>query len=219
VSISTLNMSPDENVISDLASGQLKLPATHLDRGLPYFELSRDPVVVGEEVVAIGHALVPGQTFADGGLFTITGGLTMLHEPVVETYDKWTNLPASVFRLDCEMPGGMSGGPILRSGTGEVVGVCAYALGPDSKEHEPYCYGSMLTPLMGTIWAWRRQLAPELTRLTLLMEEHHRRPSVGCTTNMPCNTAIPASKQASKKASKQTSHSIMRCELHVDCDR
>jgi hypothetical protein len=152
VPITSLNMSPDSNITSDLASGLLDVSKLNIEGSVPFFKLSRDPVEVGQDVVAVGHAYIPGQTFATDcavsrGLFTVTGGLAMLHEPVVETYEKWTNLPAPLFRLDCQMPGGMSGGPIIREDTREVIGVCAYGLGLGAENHKPYCYGSMLRPL------------------------------------------------------------------------
>ena len=146
VGILRLNMSPDENITSDLATG-------HLDRAmltapLPYFQLTDVPVVVGESVTAIGHAFMPDEVIPlVNGVFSIEAQLRAIGSPVVEIHEKWTNLPSPSFMLNEEMPGGMSGGPIVRDSTGEIVGACSYGLVQNSGEHEPYCHGSMLGPL------------------------------------------------------------------------
>jgi hypothetical protein len=146
VQITRLNMDPEASVNSDLATGQLDMSA--IQSRPAYLQLSSEPGRVGEAVSALGHAYLPGQTFVnEAGVFSMEGQLTVVRSPIAQVLEKRPNLPAPSFLLEQEMPGGMSGGPIIRDATGEVVGVCSYGLALNTGEHDPYCYGSGLGPL------------------------------------------------------------------------
>ncbi|MDQ6945275.1 MAG: hypothetical protein M3256_03155 [Actinomycetota bacterium] len=81
---------------------------------------------VGELVTMVGYAHLGGLVDVDEveGAFK-NGQLTAITGEVTQVLPSVPQIPAPVFNLEKELPGGMSGGPIFRTGTNEVVGVCA----------------------------------------------------------------------------------------------
>ncbi len=134
------------NISSDLATvrlsdGQMETAGIALTR-LPLKDVQ---VEVGETLYSVGFATMPKKfNLSDAtNAFEVTGEPRIVAAPVVSVHDSISNIAAPVFKMEFEMPGGMSGGPILRP-NGDVVGICSYG----NTEGEPwFCYGSMLAPL------------------------------------------------------------------------
>ena len=137
-----------EDVPTDLAWGALALPAGPSSelRQMQTLAFSGAPVKVGDEVTMVGY-LHEGESVDETAQVIDAGGaLAAIRTCVTRVHDRIPNIPAPVFEMSCIMPGGMSGGPIFRTGTNEVVGVCSYA--PAGEGFEPYCYGSAIQPLL-----------------------------------------------------------------------
>lgn len=150
IQIAALTILGDQSGGPDLAWGQLLLPSgpnLELTR-MPALNFSDAPVEVGEQVTMVGYALADDRMDIDEaeGVFNGVGRLMAVTGEVTEVLDSVPQIPAPVFKLEQEMPGGMSGGPIFRTGTNEVVGVCARGLVTEDGGH--YCYGSAVTPLL-----------------------------------------------------------------------
>jgi hypothetical protein len=156
IQISGLNLPPEDPKPSDLATGKLALPAGPNGelQQMPFLEPSREPVKVGDRVTMVGHARLTESVLMDDakGSFSNVGQFTAITDIVTEVLPSVSNINAPVFKLECELPGGMSGGPIFRESTYEVAGVCAYGLVTD--DDESYCYGSMLDPLWQPFGKW-----------------------------------------------------------------
>ena len=140
----------DNNVAPDLALAQLALPPkenTDLRR-MQFLKLSSQPITEGDEVTFVGFAHAEDSAAMIGGaeVFTSEGQLLAVTTVVAEICERIPHIPAPVFRMDCRMQGGMSGGPIFRRGTNEVVGVCARGL--NGVEGNDYCYGSIIHPYL-----------------------------------------------------------------------
>ena len=128
VPVKGFNLSSDDEVSSDLATGQLDTRGSDgQPLPVPFPQVSREvaqrPIVVGQRVACVGHTQTDEQAFIDPetGLFSRTGTLTVIYDEIVEVMDSRGNLPAPTFRLDREMPGGMSGGPIFDEETSELI--------------------------------------------------------------------------------------------------
>jgi len=112
----------------------------------PAFEVAYEQLVVGEKIMVLGFASMSHRTDSDETsafvldveLKGVVTAITALHA------DGYTNLRGPVFEMATSMDPGMSGGPIIRAATGEVVGVCSY--GSDAPGLEPYSFGSLLRP-------------------------------------------------------------------------
>ncbi|MEU4239701.1 trypsin-like peptidase domain-containing protein [Actinoplanes sp. NPDC026619] len=134
---------------TDLALGLLALPAGPNNdlREMQSLGFSGTPVKVGDEVTMVGY-LHGGESVNEGAQVITTGGaLAAIPTVVTRMHDEVPGIPAPVFEMPCLMPGGMSGGPIFRTGTNEVVGVCSRGVSA-SDENPPYCYGSTIQPLL-----------------------------------------------------------------------
>jgi hypothetical protein len=120
---------------------------------MKFLEISSIPVTEGEKVTLVGYTHSEESSFIKEGteVFASAGQLSAIHSTVTEVNDAISHISAPVFRMDCEMFGGMSGGPIFRQGTSEVVGVCVR--GTVDAEGGEYCYGLAIAPFLN----WLKQ--------------------------------------------------------------
>lgn len=150
IQIYSLTLFDEGDTGPDLAYGQLALPAGSQGelQEMKFLEMSPRPVVEGEEVTLVGFTHPEESSFIKEGteVFASEGQLSAIHAVVTEVHDAISHISAPVFRMDCEIFGGMSGGPIFRRGTSEVVGVCVR--GTVDAQGGEYCYGLMIAPFL-----------------------------------------------------------------------
>lgn len=155
IQIYSLTLFDEGDTGPDLAYGQLALPAGSQGelREMKFLELSPRPVTEGEKVTLVGYTHPEESSFIKKGteVFASAGQLSAVHAVVAEVNDAISHISAPVFRMDCEMFGGMSGGPIFRQGTSEVVGVCVR--GTVDPQGDEYCYGLAIAPFL----SWLKQ--------------------------------------------------------------
>jgi hypothetical protein len=145
IDIVGFNMSHDNNVSSDLAVARLDSTQLEQNITLPRLVMQNERVEVGEVLVCVGFPNMAAKVDADSqtGAFEIEGKPQIVEAPVVEVCDFAPNIPAPAFKMEFEMAGGTSGGPIFRP-NGEVVGICSYG----NLDGPPwFCCGSTLRPL------------------------------------------------------------------------
>src|SRR5882757_1327773 len=137
VPVAALTMLGDEDVGPDLAWGKFFLPYGPSDEltRMPALSFSDSSVQVGEQLTMVGYTAddeVIDVSESDGA-FAGIGRLMAVTGEVTEVLDSAPQIPAPVFKLEEEMSGGMSGGPIFRTGT---------------NDGGHYCYGSAIDPLL-----------------------------------------------------------------------
>lgn len=143
---------PEDDPRADITVGILSLPANA--PLLPAFEVAFEQLAVGETIMVLGFASMTQKMDSDAiSAFVLNAELKGVLTTVMALHpDGCTNLRGPVFEMAAPMDPGMSGGPIIRVATGEVVGVCSY--GSKAPEVEPYCFGSILRPenLQQVMW-------------------------------------------------------------------
>lgn len=130
-------------VESDITVGTLRMPSG--SSALPAFTVAEAWPTLGEVVIAVGFASMLVPDAHTSAMFELGADQTFLVTSVSHLYaDGYVLVYGPVFEMQAAMPPGMSGGPILRGSTGEVIGVCSY--GGTGEDEVPYCFGSVLRP-------------------------------------------------------------------------
>jgi hypothetical protein len=137
-------LNSDEPGATDVTVGILALDSeTPPLRG---FKIADEPAVVGDEVAIIGFSGMPriiknqvgAGFYLEAGVKLVATRITKLHPT------GYTHVRGPVFEMEGTIDGGMSGGPIVRLTTAEVVGIASYS--PNIAGSAPYCFGSVVAP-------------------------------------------------------------------------
>jgi S1-C subfamily serine protease len=150
VPVRKLWTNPEDDDQTDITVGILSLPAN--EPLLPAFEVASKQLARGERVLVLGCASISETDSDVESTFSLYAEFMGVLTTVREVHaDGYSIVPGPVFEMDAHMGPGMSGGPIIRLDTGQVVGICSSG---SDLDQDPYCVGSILRPenLQRVIW-------------------------------------------------------------------